>query len=300
MITGAGGSLGRVLVPYLMRQEPLAKIVIVIRRLAGEPRNNPQLSIVCGDLRDASLWSKLPESITHVFHLAAAIPKTAAEGESKELVRDNLLPIARLMEQSAKWPNLRQVIYSSSVSVYGSAKGTVTEKMPVVPANSYGAAKLAGEQILGCLEARDVSVVSLRYSSLYGPGMSPYTVLPKMIECAVKKKPIEIWGCGKRTQDFLSCKDAARANFLAFRRNAAGTYNIGSGSFVTMERLSEFVNEVYAGGKTKIIFRSDKTESDSGVRMDIAKARRELGYSVTLPIESGLRWLKLNTNGKTA
>lgn len=272
--------------------------MIAIRPTSGEFRSNSKLRVIYGDLRDAKLWARLPKSITHVFHLAAVIPKTAKKGESEELMRDNLLPIAQLIEQSAHWPNLKQVVYSSSVSVYGRAEGRVTEKIKPAPLNAYGFSKLIGEQLLGCLEARGVSVVSLRYTSLYGPEMSPHTVLPIMAKQAARKKLIQIWGRGKRTQDFLSCLDAAKANLLALRKNASGVYNIGSGSPISMVKLAQLVDRVYAQGKSRIVFKPGETESASGVQMNISKARKELGYSAAYSIEKGLRWLKQETNGR--
>src|SRR5207248_4970691 len=97
------------------------------------------------------------------------------------LVTDNLLPIAHLIESSQRWPNLRQIIYSSSVSVYAQTKEFLREDSLCQPTNLYGGAKLAGEELLGCVESRGVCTVSLRLSSLYSAGQYEGTVLPIMI-----------------------------------------------------------------------------------------------------------------------
>jgi UDP-glucose 4-epimerase len=295
LVTGGNGLLGSRLIPLLARNLSSAEIIAVTR---NENRfTDLQIKTIPGDLRDENLWTRIPDTITHVFHLAAVIPWRPEERYNASVVRDNLLPIANLIQQSHHWSNLQQVVYSSSVSVYAATEEFLDEDSPRQPANLYGAAKLAGEVLLGCLENVGVSIVSLRFSSLYGRGQYEGTVLPIMVSRARQGEVITIFGNGTRTQDFLHCEDAARAILLSFQKRAQGVYNIGTGTPVSMAELAEVVNRVFTAGSTRVVFQPEGASNDPGIKLDISKARRELDYQPQVDLESGLQQLKQELTG---
>lgn len=254
--------------------------------------HDPRVEVIYGDLRDQQLWTRLPDNITNVIHLAAMIPWRPEQKSQASVLQDNLQPIANLIEYSQHWPNLQQVIYSSSVSVYAQTMAWLNECSATQPASLYGAAKLRGEGLLATLAVRNVSVVSLRLSSLYGRGQYQGTVLPIMINRARQKQSLVVFGDGSRTQDFLHCDDAAGAIELAFRGQARGVYNIGSGTPVTMSELAQTVRHVFADGSLEIVLQPEKIDSDSGIKLDISKARRELNYKPAIRLEEALQNLK--------
>jgi UDP-glucose 4-epimerase len=292
LVTGGHGLLGSRVVPLLALSVPGAQIISIARRRDSRFNNLPGVTTLLGDLREEALWAQIPSTITHVFHLAAAIPWQIQDRYKASVVTDNLLPIANLIEHSRRWPNLQQVIYSSSVSVYASSHEPLTEESLQQPASLYGASKLAGEKLLDCLEPLGIRTVSLRLSSLYGYGQHEGTVLPIMVDRALTGRPIVIFGNGSRTQDFVSCEDAAMAILLSFQKQAKGVYNVGTGTSISMKDLAQTVNHVFSAGATPLVFEPEKTDNDPGLKLDITKARRELSYQPHIDLESGLRHLK--------
>lgn len=292
LVTGGHGLLGSRVVPLLTQSVPDAQIISVARRENPGFNPLPRVTNLFGDLRDESFWSHIPSTITHVFHLAAVIPWQIQDRDKASVVTDNLTPVANLIENSRRWPNLQQIIYSSSVSVYAPSPEPLTEDSPQEPASLYGASKLAGEKLLHWLEPLGIRTVSLRLSSLYGSGQYEGTVLPIMVDRALNKRPIVIFGDGSRTQDFLSCEDAARAILLSFQKQAKGVYNVGTGTSVSMKELAQTVNQVFTAGATPLVFEPEKADSDPGLKLDITRARHELGFEPRLDLASGLRQLK--------
>ncbi len=292
LVTGGHGLLGSRVVPLLAQTFPDAEIISVARREHSGFDPLPEVTNLFGDLRDEDFWSQFPSTITHVFHLAAVIPWQVQDRNKASVVTDNLLPVANLIEHSRRWPNLQQIIYSSSVSVYAPSHEPLTEESLQEPASLYGASKLAGEKLLNCLEPLGIKTVSLRLSSLYGTGQYEGTVLPIMVDRAMSKRPIVIFGDGSRTQDFLSCEDAATAILLSFQKQAKGVYNVGTGTSVSMKELAQAVNEVFTAGATPIVFEPEKADSDPGLKLDINKARQELNFEPRIDLASGLRQLK--------
>jgi nucleoside-diphosphate-sugar epimerase len=299
LITGASGLLGSRVVPCLSQEIPGCQIIAITRGENRAPATDSQLITVSGDLRDAQLWASLPTTITHVVHLAAVIPWKAEDRYRASLVTDNLLPLAHLIEHSQGWPNLKQIIYSSSVSVYGQSSECLTEDSPLRPANLYGASKLAGEELLHCFDARGIRTVSLRFSSLYATGQYAGTVLPIMISRALQGQELLIFGDGKRTQDFLHCEDAARLILLAFKENAHGVYNAGTGAPVSMTELAETVSRVFSAGKAPVSHQLDKADNDPGLKLDVSRANRELHFQPFFQLANGLEQLKQEMENTT-
>lgn len=293
LITGGQGLLGVYLLELISAELPWCKLVLVLRNKGkGQRKDTSKIKTFYGDLREAKFWNDLPDSITHVFHLAAYIPRDTEEKSKAKVVEDNHIPLAHLIEHSQKWPHLEQVIFSSSISVYARSSDCLNENSPKEPLDLYGATKLAGEQLLLCLEARGVKVASLRYSSLYAYGQYQGTVLPIMINRAITKKEILVYGTGKRTQDFLHCSDAARANILSYQAGISGAFNIGSGVPVTMIELAKIISQVFTGGAAKIIHTDEKEDKDPGFKLDISKAKKMLKFRPTVKLKAGLRMIK--------
>lgn len=276
LVTGASGLLGSRVVPLLARSLPGTRIIAASRNISG-------------DLRNKEFWAKLPGTITSVIHLAAFIPWKAEQKNDESVISRNVLPIKLLVEYSRHWPNLRQVIYSSSVSVYEPTSDWLSETSTIRPASLYGEAKQQGEDLLSQLP---VHVATLRFTSLYARGQYEGTVLPIMVNRARQGQEILIFGDGTRTQDFLHCEDAAHAVLLALQRSADGVYNIGTGTPVTMTELAETVSRVFSNGESKIVYQPQRADGDPGIKLDVSKARRELNYEPRISLECGLGKLK--------
>jgi nucleoside-diphosphate-sugar epimerase len=293
LITGGNGFVASQLVPLLLSEGPDREIIVVSRKQGRVCRlERSGIRYVYGDLKEKSTWAELPRTITHVFHLAAFIPWGSEDRNRSMVAEENLIPIAHMIETSRQWPHLTQVVFSSSVAVYAKSKDVIREDSLKSPADIYGASKLAGEDLLLCLAARGTAVSALRYSSIYGFGQYQGTVLPVMIKRALQKKEILVFGRGERTQDFVHCADAAFANLLAYRRQSQGIFNIGSGVPISMISLAQLISRIFTDNEAQINLLTEKEDYDPGLKLDISKASRQLGYAPNIAMEEGLRQLK--------
>jgi UDP-glucose 4-epimerase len=154
------------------------------------------------------------------------------------------------------------------------------------PNTRYGAAKLAGEHLVALAASTRTAVISLRTSSLYGPGQAAGTVLPLFIENAAAGRPIHLIAAGARTQDFLHVADAARGIVDAAGSQATGVYNLASGVSTSMVELARIVTAL-PGWNVEIIDRGGLERSPS-VEVDISKARREWGYAPNITLTKGI------------
>ena len=71
------------------------------------------------------------------------------------------------------FPNVKQLIYTSSCAVYGNSNGAwVSEVSPVAPANRHGEILHETEQVLLSASSQDLKVCIFRLGAIYGPDRS--------------------------------------------------------------------------------------------------------------------------------
>src|SRR5687768_5408227 len=105
LVTGAFGALASHLL-RLLAEESVGRVIAVARSGVGRQALPHGVELVVGDLRHGEVWAGLPRTITHVFHLAAAIPWQRGKKAQASVVADNLGPVGHLLEQRQHWPAL--------------------------------------------------------------------------------------------------------------------------------------------------------------------------------------------------
>lgn len=100
--------------------------------------------------------------------------------------------------------NSAKLIYCSTVSIYQESEFSIVEKGIEKPQSPYAITKQMGENIVFTAP----NAVVVRFSSLYGIGMKPNTIVPLYIHQALHQGEIQIWGTGQRRQNYLHVSDA--------------------------------------------------------------------------------------------
>ena len=297
LITGATGFIGRYLVDELRR---LGWEVVCVVRKKVQPLA-PGITCVQGDLCDLDALDRMvPQvgSVDVLFHLGALMPSTSGANKACEFLIANGVATYRLLE-IAETIGSNTFIYLSSISVLGQPKEQpVTEDHPYLPHLPYGLSKLFGE--LSCEMIRRVDVrrvISLRITSPYGSGMNTKTVLPHFVNQALASKPLEYFGSGDRTQNFVHVSDIVQACTLAVDCPNPGIYNVG-GETISMRELAELIVRLTPGSKS--IVRASKTkdpQEDYRWEIDLTRSRELLGYKPRIPLEVGIAKLIKNMKG---
>ncbi|MEK7611525.1 MAG: NAD-dependent epimerase/dehydratase family protein [Patescibacteria group bacterium] len=286
LVTGATGFIGKHVYAKLREQG---------YSVIGISKNGDQVNGILGvDIVKKEDLEKLflNNRFDLIFHLAAYIPKADSKNYVEELFNCfnvNTLGTINLVEEGLKH-KLGKLVFSSSASVYPE----YPEKLPVsenevCPRNFYGESKLLGEVYLGSLSrTHPFSCVSLRYSSVYGPGQSQRSVLPLFLGNAKKGGTLSVFGSGSRSQDFVYIDDVADVTIKAGLEGKCGVYNIGSGQETSMLELANGIVNVVGKGKVEI---SQEIGQDSRFYLDISRAVEELGYTPAYSLSMGLEVL---------
>jgi len=298
LVTGAAGFLGSTLTEALLREG--WDVVGIDAFTDHYPARRKRENLVAAlehdrfrleevDLRTAPIERYLKDA-THVVHLAAIPGVRASWGESfAAYTEHNVLATQRLLE-ALRGSGVERAVFASSSSVYGAPTRFPTpEDEPPRPLSPYGVTKLSAEALLGAYRARDgISVVALRYFTVYGPRQRPDMGFHIFFEAARTDAPVTIYGDGEQTRDFTYVDDAVRATMSAMTRATPElTYNVGGGHRVTLNDVLGQMERVCG----KPIRRRHVAPSAGDPRdtsADITRARRDLGYEPKAELSEGL------------
>jgi len=292
LVTGASGFIGQYLVSELLKEAYEVGVIVHKTPIPSRWLNDRRIKVFTVDITKRTDFSVVPKELEleAVFHLAAYIPRRDDLSVFEQCLRVNCSGTNNLLQFCLE-RRLKKIINSSTVSVYGENNSTfyrASEDVPLHPLSYYGISKLTAESLCERFSRiSDLKAITLRYSSVYGPGEDASTVLPLFINKARTSKDLVVFGKGARLQDFVYVKDVVGANLNALRLNVEGTFNIGSGIGINMLTLAETIIRAFRSN-SKITFDESKEEKASGIIMDISKAEKVLGYKVNSDLESGL------------
>jgi nucleoside-diphosphate-sugar epimerase len=188
----------------------------------------------------------------------------------------------------------------SSIAAYGSqpADRLVPETTPLMAADAYGASKICGEAILRAYaERHGVDGVALRVSAVYGPRRTTDCLIREIIQNGLAGRPtISPYGAGWRRQ-YVNVEDVVSAIVLALDHSGLpqSAYNITGGINPTLEEVAATIADAIPGARAE--FGREPHPFDRPVgQLDIAAARRDLGYAPRVPLAEGVvsyaAWLK--------
>jgi len=299
VVTGAAGFIGSHLVDGLLSDGHevvgIDAFVDYYPRAAKEAnlrsaRAHSAFRLVEGRLQDLELRPLL-DGAAQVFHLGAQAGVRASWGREFELYTDhNVLATQRLLE-AAMEVRASRLVYASSSSVYGDSPSLpLREDSPCLPVSPYGVTKLAAEH-LGRLywKSSALPVVSLRYFTVYGPRQRPDMAFHRFLSAARDGKPLRVFGDGEQTRDFTFVADAVAATRAAGEKGRAGTvYNVGGGERVSLNDVLRRIEDV-TGRRLAIVREAAQKGDMRDTFADTSRARAELGFRSTVPLDEGLR-----------
>ncbi len=292
VVTGGCGFIGSHLVDRLVG---LGHEVTVLDDFStGDRRRlNRDAELIVGSVADALAVIAVTEGADLVFHTAAwaRIERSVADPIGTHAV--NVTGTLNVL-RAAQLNGVSRVINSSSSSVYGEQHThLMREDMTPNPKSPYALQKLMGEQYAEMFaRLYGMSVVSLRYFNVYGPGQpadGPYSlVIPKFLKMREEGRALTVYGDGNQTRSYTHVSDVVEANILAIAADLpAGkptALNIG-----TPEETS--VNEIAAamGGPVQHIVPNPRREFEEARKAaDCSRARSIIGWEPRVAFREGI------------
>ena len=257
-----------------------------IRRVTGK-----DLPVIRGDIRDLAALVDAFQQVRPecVIHLAASVGEANINNVYTGF-QVNLVATINVAE-AARLTGVRRLIHASTQAVYlgEDPKELLYEDSPLDSRGRvYNASKLGCEHVLKTYAAKHkIELALLRFAGVYGyysVAGGPGVAVQQAVWDAIASKPVEL--NVYESVDFIYVKDLANGIALAVHTTPLphDVYNLGSGTLTTVEDVEEALRKVFPG-----IQMSRGKLTPPRPRMDITRARAELGFNPEYRLEAGLR-----------
>jgi nucleoside-diphosphate-sugar epimerase len=232
-----------------------------------------------------------------VIHLAS-FPRQKAFTQNPLLASDVMATSLLHLLELTKGYRIPKFVYVSSSMVYGDFKDGVKENAVCNPAGQYGIFKYMGERLVQDYTRRGAfDHVIVRPSAVYGEWDVEDRVVSKFMLSAMRDDVINVHGANE-VLDFTHVDDVALGIALAATRQEAtnNTYNLTRCAKKPITLLDAAALCIKIAGKGKIDIQEKNIDFPSRGRLNIDKAKADLGYAPMIDIKEGFtryhNWFK--------
>lgn len=250
-IFGGGGFIGSTIADRLLSDGHELRIferprVACYRKFMESER----VEWITGDLSSTHDVGNAIKGVDVVLHLVSTtLPKNSNDDPIYD-VQSNVVATLQMLN-SMLTHNVKKIVFiSSGGTVYGIPRYLPIDEMhPTDPIVSYGITKLAIEKYLQMYSnLYGIKAISLRVANPYGERQRIETAqgaVGVFLHHALKCMPIEIWGDGRVTRDYIHVRDVAEAFVRAVQYTGEKScFNISSGVGTSLNELVELLQDV--------------------------------------------------------
>jgi UDP-glucose 4-epimerase len=256
-VTGGAGFIGHHLVKRLLQRGDQVYVIDnfstgEIERLLVDGKPLEGLTIYEADI----ITDQLPAlEMDAVVHLAAPVSVPESLEDPEKYYRGIVHGSARVFHWAKKWA-VKHVVAASTAAVYGDSQELpLAEDGTLMPMSPYAEYKLEMEDLLSCLNGKDVNCVALRFFNVFGEGQRDFggyvSAVPIFLKQYNHYEPITVTGDGQQTRDFVYVGDVCNAIMRGLEQPWQADmpiYNVGSGKETKIIEIAEAL-----GGEIKFI-----------------------------------------------
>lgn len=209
---------------------------------------NPDVKFLNVDISDREvLFKEFKDlAISHIFHFAAQSSVTVSVKNILKDLHSNIIGTINILDLCEK-SNCNLTFSSTGGAIYGDAVPRPTKEAdktsPVAP---YGVSKLSAEFYIRSYNERfDRKHSICRLANVYGPRQRPdgeAGVVSIIADKIRRGQPINLYGYGKATRDYIFVEDLVEGFFAA--QNLGGIFNLGTGIETTNLGIFEMISHI--------------------------------------------------------
>jgi nucleoside-diphosphate-sugar epimerase len=292
-VTGAGGFIGSRVVAALAARGARVKAHLGPPGYDARPLP-PQVVTAFADVNDAGAMRSIIAGSDAVIHLAGPPSVRASFAAAADYAAQHVGGTAVCL-QACVDEKVRRFVLISSADVYGRPQtDRVAEDHPLSARSPYAAAKIGAEQMAGAFaQAHGIEVAILRPFSIYGPGVSRYSLLWTILEQARLRAEITLADL-KPVRDYCYVDDLADAAVRAALAPIESPLilNIGSGVGTSVVDLAKLTLRVMGRTGDVLEHANDKRVGESEIYRlvaDPSRAQSLLNWHTETDLAAGLR-----------
>jgi UDP-glucose 4-epimerase len=293
-VLGGGGFIGSAITDQLLMEGHRVKVLVRSNRPPYRPFSPKEpIQWISGDFTNEKQLKKVMKESDVVFHLiGTTLPKSSNEHMVYD-IESNLIGSLRFL-QVARAVGVRKVIFiSSGGTVYGRPNYLpIDESHPTNPIVSYGIIKLAIEKyILMYRQLYDLQAIILRVSNPYGERQRIKTAqgaVGVFLKRALAGEPIEIWGDGTTTRDYIHVRDVATAFTKALiYEGSHQIFNVSTSLGTSLNDLMKLIQET-VGRPVQVKYRDSRVFDVPANVLDNSLIKQEFGWSPQIDLRKGI------------
>jgi UDP-N-acetylglucosamine 4-epimerase len=307
LITGGAGFIGSNLCEKLL--EPGNRVVCLDNFSTGKRENiapfleNPDFTLIEGDIRDLETCRKAVAGADYVLHEAAlgSVPRSI-----NDPITTNEVNISGFLNMlvAARDEKVKRFVYAASSSTYGDSKTLPkTEDVIGKPLSPYAITKYVNELYADVFaKTYGLETIGLRYFNVFGRRQDPTgayaAVIPLFVKKLINHKSPVINGDGEYSRDFTYIDNVVQMNLLALTTtNPAAVnqiYNTAFGERTTLNQLVDYLKEFLSEydseiARIEVLHGNSRTGDIPHSLASIEKAKTLLGYNPQYSMKDGLK-----------
>jgi len=257
---------------------------------------SPAVELVAADILDEDLALRAAAGADVIVHFAANTGVAPSVEDPRADCVGNVIGTLNYLE-AARRCGVGRFVFASTGAALGEVEPPLHEELAPRPISPYGSSKLAGEgYCYSYFHTFGVGTVALRFGNVYGPGSGhkEHNAVPRSIRRALEGEPLEVYGDGSQTRDFVYIDDLIRAVRLAATTEGVGgeTFQIATNAETSVNELVDrLLGALAAAGIKEVEVRQTAPRRGDARRnySDTSKAARLLGWRAEIGLDEGLR-----------
>ena len=316
LVTGGAGYIGSHIVELLIKNN--SKVFIFDNLVTGYKKLiNKKAKFIKGDIKNLNKLSKTikENNINSVIHLAAYLNIKESEKYKKKYFKNNVGGTLNLVK-ACRGTSVKNIIFSSSCSIYGDIKGSVNEKKIPNPKSYYAYTKYKSEEIIKRYSKKfNFRFGILRYFNVAGASKSGkigeiekshgHLIKNLAIQSTKLRPKVDIFGNNYKTKDgtcirdYIHVSDLAEIHIVALKhiihRKKSLILNCGYGKGYSVKEIVDIFMKIK---KNVIVEYRKKRRGDIGqIYANISKLRKTLKWkpkynNIHLILKSAIKWEK--------
>jgi UDP-N-acetylglucosamine 4-epimerase len=307
LITGGAGFIGSNLCEYFLLKG--YKVVCLDNFATGHRHNlkdfinNPNFSLIEGDIRKATDCATAVKGVDYVLHQAAlgSVPRSI-----NDPVTTNDVNVSGFLNMlvAARDEKVKRFVYAASSSTYGDSEALPkVEDVIGKPLSPYAITKYVNELYAEIFsKTYGLETIGLRYFNVFGRKQDPNgayaAVIPKFVMQFMQHESPKINGDGNYSRDFTYIDNVIQMNELAMltqNPEAINTvYNTAYGDRNTLNNLVDYLKEFLAEydpkiGNVAVEYGPNRAGDIPHSLASIDKAKTLLGYNPKYSMQEGLK-----------